>query len=142
MTLQNPDASPLTINTDYYGTPIVASKVVPGPFQNLTATAKNYVLWPKGQSATIVPPFNRNFNVPANTNLRQHGKMLLVPASTESGRISDIVLTDLSGAVVRQFMVSGAAEHAFSLEKLGRGVYFATEKSGGQSFRKASVIRL
>jgi len=47
MTIETPDGKPLDIATDYYGRPVNASCVLPGPFQGIAAGKNTFRLWPK-----------------------------------------------------------------------------------------------
>jgi hypothetical protein len=42
MTIQTPAGEPLDITTDYFGNPIKASSVLPGPFQDITAGTNTF----------------------------------------------------------------------------------------------------
>ena len=47
MNIETPDGKPLDITTDYFGNPIEASRVLPGPFQSIKAGRNTFGLWPK-----------------------------------------------------------------------------------------------
>ena len=44
---ENPDGSPLTVNTDYFGKPRVGNTVSVGPFANLPSGPMDQVIWPR-----------------------------------------------------------------------------------------------
>jgi hypothetical protein len=77
MTIEDRDANPITVNTDYYGRPIERGKVIPGPFQNLSPNKKRYVVWPKSTEAVSAEPSIRRAPRPARN---RHG----------AGRLFDI----------------------------------------------------
>jgi len=52
MALETQDKKPLDVTTDYYGNPIKAEKVLPGPFQKIVEGKNSFTLWPR--SATGV----------------------------------------------------------------------------------------
>lgn len=47
MAMKKPDGTPLDINTDYFGNPIVTANVMPGPFQNMKSEANVFEVWPR-----------------------------------------------------------------------------------------------
>jgi len=47
MFMEHPDGKPLDITTDYFGRPIVRTRVLPGPFQDLRKGKNSFILWPK-----------------------------------------------------------------------------------------------
>jgi len=49
MLIQTPAGEPLDITTDYFGNPIKASRVLPGPFQNISIGTNTFRLWPKNE---------------------------------------------------------------------------------------------
>ena len=49
MAIQTPAGEPLDITTDYYGNPIKALSVLPGPFQDITTGTNTFRLWPKNE---------------------------------------------------------------------------------------------
>lgn len=44
--MENPDGIPLDITTDYFGNPIDPKKVMPGPFQKISAGINKFTVWP------------------------------------------------------------------------------------------------
>lgn len=46
---ENPDGSPITINTDYFGNPRDENNPTPGPFEGLGAEKKLIKVWPKNK---------------------------------------------------------------------------------------------
>ncbi len=49
MAIETPDGKPLEIAGDYYGKPIKAKRVLPGPFQDINAGTNTFRLWPKSK---------------------------------------------------------------------------------------------
>jgi parallel beta-helix repeat protein len=52
--MDNPDGTPLTVNTDYFGRPIDAAHVLPGPFQTVAQGANYFKIWPRGSGPSIM----------------------------------------------------------------------------------------
>ena len=47
MPMEHPDGKPLDIASDFFGRPVVRTRVLPGPFQDLHEGKNNFTLWPK-----------------------------------------------------------------------------------------------
>ena len=52
MAMETQDGKPLDVTADYYGNAIKASKVLPGPFQDVIQGKNTFTLWPRGSNGS------------------------------------------------------------------------------------------
>jgi hypothetical protein len=133
-------AQQISINTDYYNKPIPATGVMPGPFQELSSTAKSYLVWPKNGSTDIQASPKNEIHVDDKMKIYRTGKSLTIGMPDGMQKNGTIILADASGRIIRSIKSTNSDNHSFSIDGLAKGVYFITEKQGDRLASRTLLI--
>jgi alpha-N-arabinofuranosidase len=122
MYAENPDASPITFNRDYFGNSRNASRPTVGPFEDLKPGVNSYTLF--STQGDIVPVGTHEAIPHSRTSagFRSIGSARYSVVGTQDG---SIVIADAMGKVVRQNRLRAAGEQRIVGDGLPAGVYVA-----------------
>jgi len=138
MYAENPDASPITFNRDFFGNARNATRPTVGPFEDLKPGVSTYKLFSTQGAIGPVGARNAVPHAKPPAGLRRIGIAQFETTGMQDG---GIVIADAMGNVVRQNRLRASIEQRIVGDGLPAGVYFVKLIAGGRTIDALRFVK-